>query len=171
MKQKKGIYTIVLLISIGLWGLRAQTVLNVKELSGTQTTFALSSIKKLTFSSGNITVNKNDGNIANFATQNVRYLNFTDITAVNEIKSEENYLLLYPNPVINKLQVCIAAVNCKNIYLQIMNIQGKVVYQQLLTIQNGSNYINIPFDTYQSGMYLCQIQINNTIETKKFIKY
>jgi hypothetical protein len=171
MKQKKTMWIIVLVIAVGLSELKAQTALNVNELSGTQTTFILGTIKKLTFTLGNIAVNKKDGNISNFATQNVRYLNFTDITAVDEIKTEVNYMSLYPNPVVDKLQIQYISANAGSVYLYIMNIQGKIVFQQKNICQCGINKILIPFSTYQSGMYLCQIHTSNTIETKKFIKY
>ena len=173
MKQLKVKWIIVFLVAAGLSGLGAQTAMNMKDKSGTQTSFVLSDLNKLTFASGNLTVNKKDGSSADFALTNVLNLNFSEITtAIVDLKGDEqSNMLLYPNPVVNNLQIRYESSTEENVSLQIIDIQGKIVYLQSQNSQTGTNYLNIPFETYPNGMYLCRLQHGNNIEIKKFIKH
>jgi hypothetical protein len=67
------------LLGLGLTGLQAQTMY-VKEKTGTQTTFELNDIRKLTFPEGNIMVNNTDGNTSVYELSDIRYLSFIDFT-------------------------------------------------------------------------------------------
>jgi len=173
MKQLKVKWIIVFLVAVGLSGLGAQTAMNVKIKSGTQTSFALGDINKLTFTSGNLTVTKKDGNSTYFALANVLNLNFSEITSsIAEIKGDkQSNMLLYPNPVVNNLQIRYESTTEENASLQIIDIQGKIVYLQSQNSQTGTNYLNIPLETYPNGMYLCRLHHGNDIEIKKFIKH
>lgn len=172
MKQKRVKWIFIILLIVGFTGLRAQTVLNVKVKTDAQSSFFLSDIKTLTFTSGTMSVNKRDGNINKFAMADVRNLNFSSIATNNKILNDGNIILmLYPNPVRDFLQVKYDSKAEENVYVQIINIQGKVVYQGLLKSQTGTNYIDIHTESFQNGMYLCRIQNGNKIETAKFIKH
>ena len=59
-----------------LEGLKAQNV--YVRTNSTQTSYSLSNIRKLTFSSGNIEVNPISGTADSYALNTMRYLNFTD---------------------------------------------------------------------------------------------
>jgi len=172
MRLKNVKWILILLFAIGLSNLQAQTSLNVKENSGTQTSFVLSDLKKLIFTSGNMSVMNKAGNSTDFALTNVRYMNFANITAIDEINSEENSrMMLYPNPVLDRLQVRYESETGENVQIRIIDIQAKVLYQQNLKSQIGTNYINIPIESFQKGIYLCRLQNGNKIEINKFIKY
>ena len=72
------------MLRLGLTGLQAQTMY-VKESSDTQTAYTLSSIRKITFSGGNATVQKTDNSTGGYALSGLRYLNFTDLsTSITE---------------------------------------------------------------------------------------
>ena len=171
MKQKKVNSLIVFLFAIGLSGLQAQTLLNVKEKTGTQTSFVLSGLNKLIFSSDKMTVINKTGNNSDFSLLNIRYLNFTNTTAINEISDSRNSnLKLFPNPVIDLLYIQFESSNVENGLIQIMNVQGKILYQQRLTNQTGINNLRIPLGSFPKGLYLCQLNHGNKIEINKFVK-
>lgn len=77
MRHKKLKLSVVFLSGLGLTSIQAQT-LYVKETGGTQASYVLSNISKMTFSGGNVTVQKTDNSTAVYALSEVRYLNFTD---------------------------------------------------------------------------------------------
>jgi len=170
MKRKKIICMLFLLIAIGITGVQAQTSLNVLDKSGKQSAFNLSDIKKIIFNSRIMTINKLDGNIYYFGVNDVRNLNFEGLTSLDENRAESGYLLLYPNPVRDHLQVRYESSSEENITITIINIQGAVVFQQIMKSQAGTNDVNIPVLTFQKGMYLCRIQKGTQIEMRKFIK-
>jgi len=171
MKKEKITWIIVLLFVICLSGLQAQTSLNVKDKSGTQTSFLLSSLNKLVFTAGNMTVDKKDGSSDDFVLVNIRNLNFSNTTAIDQVNSTGTNMLLYPNPVTDRLQVRYESVTEENVQVQLIDIQGRVLYQQNIKSQQGTNYVNIPVGSFQNGLYLCKLQKGNNIEISKFIKY
>jgi len=171
MKLKNVQLIIFMLYALGITGARAQTSLNVIDKSGKQSAFNLGDIKKVIFNSRVMTINKLDGNIYYFGVPDVRNLNFAWITSLDENKAESGNLLLYPNPVRDNLQVRYESSSEENITITIINIQGAVVFQQIMKSQAGTNDVNIPVLTFQKGMYLCRIQKGNLIEMHKFIKY
>ena len=169
MKQKKRILFIVFLFVLGL-ELQAQTLLNVNEKSGTRTSFALSGLNKLIFSSGNMIVSMKGGNFTNFALANISTLNFKTITAIAEINHDDGNLKLYPNPVHNFLTIQVESDHGEDVFILIMDIQGRVLFQQTQLNQSGLCQAIIPVESFQQGMYLCRIQHGKKLEINKFIK-
>lgn len=144
----------------------------VNDKSGNQTPFDFTSINKLTFTTGNMTINKKDGNSSTYALTDIRYLNFGNTTAIVEITAEKSInILLFPNPVWEQLHIQYESVKTENLQLQIMDVQGKVILQQILSLQNGSNHFTIPVNKLQHGLYLCRLQNENKFETYRFIKH
>lgn len=171
MRHKKLKLCVILLLGIAMSYLHAQNTLNLKEKSGTLTSFALNNINRLTFASGNMTINKKDGTTSEFALTGIRYLNFSNSTSNEEIRSEENSnLILYPNPAKDQLSVRYESTSSEEVQFQIIDVQGKAVYQQILCSQTGLNYSTISVVQLKKGLYLCRLINGNKLETGKFIK-
>lgn len=158
--------------------IQAQTSLvglNVKEKSGQQSTYALNTLSKLTFSSGNMSINKKDGSSVSVLTANVSYLNFSYITAINNVFGNDNSglekMVLSPNPVKSHFQIRYESQDGENSLVEIINMQGKIVLRQNFNCQTGINYIDIPFESYQNGIYFCRLVNENQPQVAKFIKY
>ena len=147
-----------------------QTALVVNEKSGAKSSFPLTNLSKLTFNSGNVIINKKDGNINGFVMSNVRYFDFSGTTSLSQINSMTNNMVLYPNPVRDMLQVRYESTLDENVQIRIFDIQGKTIILQNMKTQTGTNYINIPFDSFQRGLYFCQLQNGLKSEIAKFIK-
>jgi len=79
-------------------------------------------------------------------------------------------MYLYPNPVVSQLQIRFETMTEENVQVHIMDMQGRMIYLQDLTSQTGINYISIPCESMQNGIYLCRLQKGNKIEINKFIK-
>ncbi len=172
MKHKKMNWGIVFLFSFCLTGLQAQNTMFVNERSGTQTPFTFTSIKKLTFATGNLTVNKINGSTSAYALTNIRNLNFGSIAAIVDVNNEESlFMFLFPNPVTDQLHIRYYSATSGNVELQIMDVQGKVIFQQTLSSHNGTNFISFPVAQFQNGLYLCCLQNGNKLQTNKFVKY
>lgn len=170
MLNKKCIFSVMLLLGITVSELNPQNTLNLKEKSGALSSFALNNIKKLTFDAGSITVNKKDGSTNVFNLSNIRYLNFSNATSVVKIVSNEKKLTIYPNPVTDQLNVQFESSIAEETKIQIIDMQGMLVYQQILSSQSGLNYSTIPVVNLKNGLYLCRLQNGDKLETCKFIK-
>jgi len=151
----------------------AQTSLYIKEKSGNQTSILLDKIEKLTFSSGNIIVNKYTGNDNIVVLNNVRYLSFFDFSLNIEelLKKNKNNLIIIPNPVIDEFRIFYQSNEIESVNVSIVNLQGKILFQQTQNSEIGVNSLTINASELSKGIYFCRKQTNNNIEVQKFIKY
>jgi hypothetical protein len=170
--QNKRLLCVVFLLSIGFSSPKAQNALVVKEKSGTQTSFTLNGLRKLTFPAGSLTVIKTDGYTSTYSFSTIRSLTFSDlIDNVSPIvKKERGNLTLYPNPVIDQLQMSYESLKEGNVQAEIIDFQGRVLHRQNISCQEGSNQAIIPVTQLQSGLYLFRLQNGNIVETIKLIK-
>lgn len=171
MRHKKLKLCALLLLGLGLTGLQAQKMY-VKEKVGTQTAYLLTDIKKMSFSSGNIAIQKTDGNSNQFALSGLRYLNFNDLSigiGRSATAQKNSEMQVYPNPVVDVLniQAQLPALNQKG-KIEILSIVGKVVYSQ--EVNSHENVYHIDATSLPKGLYLCRLSIGSVIETSKFIK-
>jgi hypothetical protein len=162
----------LLLLSLGFSGLHAQNVLKVTEKTGTQTFYALSNIRKLTFPAGNLLINKTDGSLQMFAYSKIRLLNFGGtLNNINQpVLQEDGGLLLYPNPVINELTLVYQSIYKGSLQIDIVDLHGKVVFTKTAYQTEGTNQLNINLSNLPKGFYLCRLTRGLTIETIKFLK-
>lgn len=168
MRQKRLKLSGVLLLGLGLTGLQAQTMY-VKEKSGTRTAYALSSVRKLTFSGGNATVQKTNNSTGVYAISGLRYLNFTDLSvgiAEPLMPLSNSNLITYPNPVKDVLNIDLTGVIGKGT-ISILTLEGKEIQTQNI---NGSSLVTLNLNHLSQGIYLCRYSTAAEIKTVKIIK-
>lgn len=167
MRYKRLILSAVLLLGLGLTGLQAQTMY-VKESSGTQTAYTLRSVQKMTFSSGNVTVQKKDNSTAVYALSDLRYLNFQDlITGLEQPVQQGAFnLIIYPNPVADVLNIDLTGVTTGGT-ISILTLEGKVLQEQK---NDGVNTITLNLSQLPQGIYLCRYASTTEIKIVKIIK-
>lgn len=167
-KKQLKLSAVLLLGFLGLTGLQAQVEMNLKENSGNQTTYALSEIRNITFLSGNIIVSKKAGNSDNYTLANVRYLNFNNIAnGVQEILSTQTKAILFPNPVNDVLNLQLSSIVSKGV-IQIISLDGKIVYNQTITGKKIVFQINV--SNLTKGLYVCKINDGTNIGVIRFNK-
>ena len=162
----------MLLLVLGLTGVNAQTKLYVKEKAGGSTAFELSNIRKLTFSNGNLTVNKVDGNSSNFGLNDLRYMSFTDFsTGIQPISNlgKINFRI-FPNPATDEIQMSYVTQKTGQLSLEIIDLQGKILHQEMILTQNGTNTATINISQLRRGLNMYRIMGDNKSETRKFVK-
>lgn len=168
MKNKKILFNLLLIIVGGITGLQAQTMY-VKEISGTQTTYTLSSIRIMTFWKGNAHILKTDSSKGVHALSGLRYLNFSDLTSgITEPSAQLGHsnLTTYPNPVIDVLNIDLTGVTGEG-SLSILTLEGRVVQTQSTS---GNRIITINLSHLSQGIYLCRYSNALEIRTVKIIK-
>ena len=171
MQHKKTKLSAILLLGTGLIAMQAQVSMNVKENTGTQTSYALTNIRKLTFPTGNMLVTKTDASTNTYALSGIRYLNFTDLTtSISKGIEANSNIKLYPNPVTDRLQISYESLKVGRVQVEIMDVQGKILYQQTINCQNGTNHTIIPVSQLSEGLYICRVQSDDKIEMNKFFK-
>ena len=145
----------------------AQTMY-VKESSGTQIAYTLSSIRKMTFSGGNATVQKTDNSTGVYNLSGLRYLSFEDLTTVLEqpVQQGASNLIVYPNPVADVLNIDLTGVESEGT-ISILALEGKLLQVQKT---DGSNTVTLNLSQLPQGIYLCRYVSRTEIKTVKIIK-
>lgn len=158
---------VLLLVSIGITGLKAQSTLYVKEKSGTQTAFALSGIRKLNFPDSSVTITKTNAGAQNYSLGSVRFLSFKNyFTGIPNPGSNQNDALkLYPNPANDILQIEYTGDQSNSLTMEILDLQGRVLLKSYL--QNRKTSIDVT--NIKAGIYLCRLQDSEVI-VRKFMK-
>ena len=169
MKHKLLKLNAVLLLGVALAPLQGQTYLNVKPKSGTQTTHTMSAIRKLTFpSTGNMTVTNKSAATSTYVLNDQRYMKFSDVnTGLDDTSVTKSALQLYPNPAVDVLNVQIAKAVNQSVTVEIISIDGKMLYKVQLS---GKSTHQINLSQFRQGIYLCRVNNGTSIETTKFFK-
>ena len=171
MRHKKLKLCVLLLLVLGLTGLQAQQMY-VKGKSGIQSSYSLADIKKMSFSSGNIAIEKTDGSSVEFSLNELRYLSFKDLSVglapFPEKLKEGINVQVYPNPVVDVLNIKLLSNENQSGRIEILSIEGKAVYTE--NINANTNVYQINTSSLPKGLYLCKINNGTVTETMKFIK-
>ena len=124
MKKKLNISIILLLICLGgLIETQATKTINVRDKNNNDHYYELQDIRKLTFSSNNIHINKTNGTSSSYLLSDIRYLNFEDNISTDESIKINTATTLFPNPVLNTLNLHFPVLFSGNI--QISSLDGK----------------------------------------------
>lgn len=151
----------------------AQRVLNVKSKSGTISSYTISTIKNLTFLSGNMTINKKDLTSNSFTIAAMRYMFFGNDMLNTTDRINDNLttkLCLYPNPTVDVIFLRFSSKSSNNAQVEIIDLQGRIVLKETFSSQLGINSHEINVSELHHGLYLIQLQHDNIIESTKFIK-
>ena len=168
MKQKRLQIIALLLLGTGLTGLQAQTMY-VKQSNGTQTAYAYSNLRKMTFAPGIVTVQKTDNTSAVYALSSIKYLSFYDFTTgiIEPQMVAVNTLLTYPNPASEMLNIDLTGTKKEEGRISILNIEGKVMQTQKTS---GMGTVSIDISQLPPGIYLCRYTSGTETKTVKIVK-
>lgn len=165
----KNLILILFVFVAGQISLQAQTIYVVKT-SDTQESFSLENIQKLSFSEGNLNIQKFDNSTNIYALNELRYLNFEDLISGFEDTSlpfTETQFVSYPNPVSDILNIDLSGFENKSGTLSVLTLEGKVIYMQKTM---GDNLVKIDLRDLAKGIYLCRYSTEKEIKTVKIIK-
>jgi len=157
------------LLGLGLQATQAETALFVKQKMGNNTHFNMSTLKSLTFDSGNVLVNLKDAPTSSFIRTNVQYINFgvNNTTVLFPENGEQNSKqFVYFNRKQDILNIVCGNENSENLQLEIFTIDGKMAIKTLL--YNNINSVSV--ENLAPGIYICRVMNGNRVLTQKFIK-
>jgi hypothetical protein len=152
-------------------GLTTRHGLYVNEINNIKTYYEINSIRSLSFPSGDLLVNGfNLG--GEYDISNIYYLNFKEIPTDVSLKvlQEPGNFNLFPNPVSDELQISYQITKPMFLYIAVIDLQGKVWYQQCERSQLGINKTTISVSQLHPGVYLCRFQSGSKSESFKFVK-
>ena len=172
MKFKKLKLTILLLLCVGFNALLAQDTIFVKSNNRYISPFLISTMRSITFPLGSMQLNKLDGTNSSFLTSSINKLFFWKIvtTGFSDTEFHLNELSLYPNPVLDQLQIEYLSTTLSYGEISILDLNGKVVLVRKISNDIGENKQVIDISALTQGIYLCRINSGNKMDISKFIK-
>jgi Secretion system C-terminal sorting domain len=97
--------------------------------------------------------------------------NYSSILKVTDYQTDMQLVSVSPNPVVNKAQLNITASKKETVNIQIVSMEGKLVYQSILTLQPGTSVINVDVTSLQKGIYTVKgVFGNGEASSIKFVK-
>ncbi len=89
-----------------------------------------------------------------------------DLSAVDNVKFNENEIMVYPNPVRNMLNINFTNNNSSNINLTLFDVSGKMLIRKIMQPGYSSN-CQLDVSQLHAGMYLLKITSDKQTITKK----
>jgi hypothetical protein len=89
--------------------------------------------------------------------------------SVQEIEGFDQ-LVLFPNPTSNNFNIQWNSNSNEFVQMRMTDITGKVVYQNSHAVTQGMNTIEIDAQSWASGYYMIEMEVNNTIGRMKLVK-
>lgn len=176
MKNRNAMLAIIFTVCFGMHALKAQSIY-FSFTNGTHTSYALSTVRSITFTGDVMHLNKTDGTTDSWNVNAIGNYNYTGFdSGVQEAGSKAiSELSVYPNPTKGPINLQYQVQQAGEVKIEITDITGKLIKtlpqkQQAIgnytVTWNGAdangNFIN-------SGIYFCKITIGNTSISKKII--
>jgi hypothetical protein len=173
--MKKNIY----LITIGFLYLivsdATSQTLFVKATTGSQSSYPISSVRSITFSSNDIYINKTDGTKTSFSLDNTDDFWFNStITGLvgNKYSNQISGINIFPNPVENETKISFNLLTTENVEIVLYNLTGEQIMK--LNEEGTIGYNQISFSlpsSLNNGQYIVQVRSLSQVQTTKLIKY
>ncbi len=169
MKNKSFNFSLVFFFCIFYSSLHAQNMY-VKPTTGSQATYLITELQKITFSNGNLLVTPILGTAINNAFWSNRYVSFKDITlATTEYQLDKSISVfyVYPNPVKDILNLHIPEQGKLVGNIEIISLEGRLLLQRK---KLNTSLPQIDVSMLPLGMYICKTTIGNITQAAKFFK-
>jgi hypothetical protein len=110
-----------------------------------------------------VTTNANGNNLY------IDNVNLGEITSINKVDENTATLEVYPNPVVNNINLRVIAQNSHNCKLLLKNALGQIVYNSQCDVGVGENNISIDCKNFAGGVYFVSLESDGKITTGKII--
>lgn len=169
MNFKKIKWCAFILFASIISGMQAQSLF-VIEKNGSKTDFTLTNLRSISFTGSDLILNKKDGSTPiPYAITGLRFLSFSQYTEVSTPSGEENTISIYPNPVFDILNIHYTAnMLNKNISIEVLSIDGKLMYSNQYNQSNTPHSINTL--SWSRGIYILRFNNGTEVISKKIIK-
>ncbi|MDZ4757563.1 MAG: T9SS type A sorting domain-containing protein, partial [Bacteroidota bacterium] len=78
---------------------------------------------------------------------------------------------VFPNPFNSELNIILSSNNIsENTMVEITDICGRIIYNEKVSLKNGTAYINMPTAHLAAGIYLLTLTTNHEVQTLKLVK-
>ena len=169
MKHKKLFFTFFLLFPFVFETLYSQNIY-FHFSNSTYGQYALSDIRSITFSVGNMNLNLVAGSTVTIPMNTISSFNYSGYTTDITNLTDKNEVSVYPNPSNGELIVSCSTTLPDKVTIDLLTINGELLNSSSHQAMTGNNsfVLNIT-DNLPTGNYLCTIKTSQGAITKKII--
>lgn len=144
----------------------------IRNNSGSQTEYLISGLANLTFASGEVIVKEKSGTTDAYLIDDIRYMNFDNLTGFIESPDDDSTFEVYPNPTNDLLHISARIFNAlaDKFTLQIVSVEGRIVYSENILLMGEGNIVSIDISNLPKGIYFCFLKNSTMIKSNKIIK-
>jgi hypothetical protein len=150
------------------YSMTAAQTMYIRPVTGSQSSYPIANIQKLTFDNGNMLVTNTSGISDNFTLSELLYVNFTDVSlGTTNAKLSIDKFYAYPTPANHILNILASNAMQRVSQIKILSSEGRLLMQQKPATESPQVYRSaLPQD-----VYLCKISSqNNQQQTIKFLR-
>jgi hypothetical protein len=163
--KSKHLFLLIVILNITIQALSQN--MYIKQNNGTQDTYSILNIEKITFPNGNIDIVTSSGTNT-YNIDDVRLISFIDYFVGIVAFDDQNRVSLFPNPVTDILNIRTNNTEVQSCSIEIYTIDGRLIHSEIVVLSTSNHSIQV--SNYASGVYLCKINNGSKISTTKFIK-
>ncbi len=94
---------------------------------------------------------------------------YSDIVTIL-LNRKMDQIIVFPNPAKDKLNIQATAMEAGNGMIQIIDVNGKIVFKKEIRLTKGSNAFNFDINLLNAGNYFLKMQVGDEILQKGFVK-
>ena len=156
-------YLHLLIFTLFSLTLKAQSI-NFNFTNGTNTSYNVSDIKKITFNGDIMVLNLSDGSTYSWNVNTIGDYNYNNVVIIKDINKVS--VTIFPNPVIQNLNIRFQSTE-QNIIVILVDMNGKQILENSF---NNQDEVSIDVSTLENGNYVCLIKLSKITISRKFIK-
>lgn len=165
MKQ----YLFFLACLLCVFSLKSQNVY-IYKTDGSSEQFALSSVQRITYSGNNMILKMHNGTTYTWDINAIDKYSYKELTPIIELNTPDFNFEIFPNSFENYL-IVESNIGIKgNLEIEIVDISGRVFYNNSIELNQISEYKIEGLDNLKAGIYFCRITNNKSLFVKKIIK-
>ena len=103
----------------------------------------------------------NDENVLYYRLKQVDFNGRSSLSGIEKVffaNNEDNNILIYPNPVNDKINIDYNSVADKNITISLFNSQANLIKKETFDVKTGYNLLKLDVKSLRSSIYFLQIQ-------------
>ncbi len=168
--MKKQFFLLALTLMAISFSTMAQT-LNIHLNDGTVNNYPISVIQKFTVSGTDMNLVKTDGSTLTFAISDIRKYTYTITVDIDTPNQEaEADVLVYPNPAVTQFNLNYTLPKAQEVNVSLYEMNGKLIQTVVSEKQaEGEHSIKMNNPSLKAGVYLIKLQTENKLSVKKII--
>jgi hypothetical protein len=95
---------------------------------------------------------------------------YSDIVAITTPANGSLSISIFPNPAKNYVNISVSAIDNGSGQLELVDILGKVIYQQDISLSSGTTVTRLDLSSYETGQYLIRFTSSTVNKVTKVIK-